>query len=249
MSTSHSTLQAHQPSIDESNLTELRAGQPERSYKLPTSLLAKHSPYLHGYLVGRSNSSNTSSSHSPSDHIKHHRKSPAPSTNLLHLPSELDHEAMDLFHRWVYGHRLAGPTSFHGLQHYLGLYTIAHRLDMESLQNTALDLIRGYYRTHQMSAPAHRLEYVYKMTEGPNALRRFLVHSAAFRMLAEMGLGAFGVPPPLRGVLVTGGEIAVDLVEALVKQHWDGVKDVREGDDCEWHEHRVTKACQKKDGK
>lgn len=52
-------------------------------------------------------------------------------------------------------------------------------------KRAALDLIRHYYASQNMTAPAYRLEYIYQMTHGDNAMRRFMINTAAFRALEE----------------------------------------------------------------
>lgn len=71
------------------------------------------------------------------------------------------------------------------MQHYLCLYVLAERFRIERLKNEVLDLVKAYYRTANMTAPAARLEYIYHATEGPNLMRRFLVTTAAYRLICE----------------------------------------------------------------
>lgn len=48
---------------------------------------------------------------------------------------DLDEFAFNLFADWLYSIKLKGPTSFHSLHHYLSLYCIAFKWDVESLCN------------------------------------------------------------------------------------------------------------------
>lgn len=74
-------------------------------------------------------------------------------------------------------------------------------------------------------------------------MRRFLVVTAAFRVLIEDGKEKNGMTEPIRDLLYKGGELAVDFAEALVLLHGDDLLDVRKGLDCEFHEHEVTTKC------
>lgn len=48
---------------------------------------------------------------------------------------DLDEYGFALFVRWLYGGSLNGPKDFHTMQHYLCLYVLAHRFDVEPLCN------------------------------------------------------------------------------------------------------------------
>jgi hypothetical protein len=49
---------------------------------------------------------------------------------------DLDELAMALFSQWLAnGPKLAGPDDFHSLHHYLGLYVLARKFEIEVLQN------------------------------------------------------------------------------------------------------------------
>lgn len=156
---------------------------------------------------------------------------------------DLDEYALALFVRWIYGGGLHGPQDFHSLQHYLCLYVIGARFQVESLRNNVMDLVRGYYRRENMTAPAFRIEYVYSNTAGPCPLREFLITSAAYRALSDGEGGGLG--ESVKGALKGGGDLAVDFAEALLRLSKNERVDVRKGDDCRWHEHDVTEKCSK----
>lgn len=59
---------------------------------------------------------------------------PLPNEELLTF-EDIDEYAFALFVRWLYNGRLHGPNDFHTMQHYLGLYVLAHRFDIEVLCN------------------------------------------------------------------------------------------------------------------
>jgi hypothetical protein len=43
---------------------------------------------------------------------------------------------MALFKHWLeHDHKLAGPHDFHSLQHYLSLYVLARKFEIEDLEN------------------------------------------------------------------------------------------------------------------
>jgi hypothetical protein len=48
---------------------------------------------------------------------------------------DVDEFAFALFVRWLYGGRLQGPTNFHSVQHYLCLYVMGQRWEVEALCN------------------------------------------------------------------------------------------------------------------
>lgn len=52
---------------------------------------------------------------------------------------DADEFSMALMKRWLEdGHKLSGPYDFHSLQHYLGLYVLARKFQMEPLENQGL---------------------------------------------------------------------------------------------------------------
>ncbi|KAL1310704.1 hypothetical protein AAFC00_000962 [Neodothiora populina] len=156
----------------------------------------------------------------------------------------LDEFAAAIFIRWLYGGKLHGPTDFHSMHHYLALYVLGFTWDVEDLCNGVMDLVRAYYRHESMTAPAFRLEYIYTMTQLPNAMRNFLTQTAAFRVLYESPL-APGVylSPSIKGVISKSPDLAVDFAEALVKLSRNDINDPRRGDNCKWHEHSDGKLC------
>ncbi|GAB7351606.1 hypothetical protein MBLNU459_g2225t1 [Dothideomycetes sp. NU459] len=158
--------------------------------------------------------------------------------------AELDDFGFALFTRWIYGGKLYGPKSFHSLQHYLCLYCMAHKWDIESLCNDLVDLVRAYYRVNNMTAPAFRIEYLYANTDGPNFMRAFMVHSAVFRALYEPPI-AKGVylSDSMQNIVAKGGVCAIDFCEATIRLGRDDAGDPRKGHDCAWHEHADGKYC------
>ncbi|KAJ9641071.1 hypothetical protein H2201_008006 [Coniosporium apollinis] len=206
----------------EGPLTELRAGQTAKVFKVHTETLKDRCPYFQPLLTN----------------------TPRPSADLLTFP-DLDEFAFGLFTRWLYGSMLAGPSDFHSMQHYLCLYVLATRFAIERLKNEVMDLVRAYYRTSNMTAPAYRLEYVYSHTAGGNVMRQFLVTTAAYRFLIEKEPGQREprLSDAMRGVIAKGGELAVGFVEACATLHTNGLEDVRRGPDCRFHEHVETKRC------
>ncbi|GAB7341335.1 hypothetical protein MBLNU457_7601t1 [Dothideomycetes sp. NU457] len=157
---------------------------------------------------------------------------------------DLDEYAVALFVRWLYGGELHGPHDFHSFQHYLALYVLSQRFEVEALSNNVMDLCRTYYRIHSMTAPAYRIEYIYAFTTGPNHMRNFLVTTAAFRCICD------APPSPneylsgsMKDLVVKGGEIGNDFATALIKLSKNGIVDARRGPDCVWHEHSDGKFC------
>ena len=215
-------------------MTTILAGESGKPFKILTDLLTSRSPYFRELFGGTPTTRRSSlvSVSVPSD-------IPEASDATLHFP-ELNEFAFALFNRWLYGAKLTGPTDFHTMQHYLGLYVLASRFQIEKLENEVMDLTRAYYRATHMTSPPYRLEYIYENTQGPNKMREFLVATAAQRTIADGGMG--GV---MRDVLGQGGELTVDFLEALVRFQAEEGHDVRRGRDCLWHKHVETRRCRK----
>jgi len=160
---------------------------------------------------------------------------------------QLDDFAFKLFVGWMYDGKLQGPTDFHSLHHYLGLYIIATNFQVESLKNLVMNLVRHYYRAESMTAPAFRVEYIYNNTAGPNFMRSFLVSTAAYRALCgdeNAENTGKGITDSMKDVLRKGGDVAADYAEALVDLSKNDLPDARVGDDCKWHEHTTTPKCE-----
>lgn len=164
---------------------------------------------------------------------------------------DLDEFAMALFQHWLHSDgRLAGPYDFHSLHHYLGLYVLARKFEVEALENQGssitisllvmstadlpvMDLVRHYYASENMTAPAFRVEYIYSYTHEPNAMRKFLVSTAAYRSLCEVPKtpGVF-LPEPLRALIASNSDVAVDFANAAIALGKNGLQDVRKGAKC-----------------
>ncbi|KAK8189573.1 hypothetical protein BKA81DRAFT_410358 [Phyllosticta paracitricarpa] len=130
------------PPLPSTAIVELLAGQTGKCFKVHRDLLINRSSYFRNLL-----SSTSAAATSP--------KASFP---------DLDEFAFALFVRWLYGASLRGPSDYASMQHYLCLYVLARRFRIERLQNDVLDLVRAYYRAGNMTAPAHRLEYLYDAT-------------------------------------------------------------------------------------
>lgn len=205
--------------IPSASVTQIRAGQTNKTFNVHTDLLTSRSSYFVELFE---------------------RTSPdGPPPSDLAFP-ELDEFAFALFVRWLYGAFLAGPSDFHTMQHYLCLYILASRFRIERLKNEVMDVVRVYYRTANMTAPAYRLEYIYDNTDGPCPMRRFLVTTAAYRVLCERDPM---ISESMKDVVAKGGDLAVNYAEALVRLHRDDLVDVRRGIDCAFHEHKESKPC------
>ncbi|KAK7542144.1 uncharacterized protein J3D65DRAFT_664565 [Phyllosticta citribraziliensis] len=123
-------------------IVELLAGQTGKPFRVHRDLLINKSPYFRTLLSAPSSSSTSPKASFP----------------------DLDEFAFALFVRWLYGATLRGPSDYASMQHYLCLYVLARRFRIERLQNDVVDLVRAYYRAGNMTAPAHRLEYLYDAT-------------------------------------------------------------------------------------
>ena len=176
---------------------------------------------------------------------------------------DLDEFSMTLFEHWLAAEKpLAGPHDFHSLAHYLSLYVLATKFQIESLENTGtsllssyamstalltslvvMDLVRHYYREQNLTAPGYRLEYIYTYTHSSNYMRTFLVSTAAFRALEEQSKLELASALPqmhqashlsasIREVLAKNPAMAVDFVEELITLHRNGDHDARFGPNC-----------------
>lgn len=212
-----------------------------RIFHVPTNLLTAKSPYFVNLAK-----LNDGTSHPVVDLGVHHHPVSNPLAGPLSYP-ELDEFAMALFTRWLHNENaLHGPHDFQSLHHYLSLYILARKFEVEQLQNQVMDLVRHYYRAESMTAPAFRLSYIYANTSGPNMMRTFLVATAAYRVLSKghdkssdvdealkEGTVSDGMKDALRG----GGDLAVDFVLKLVEISKNDMEDPRRGKDSDWHQH------------
>ncbi|KAF2485339.1 hypothetical protein BDY17DRAFT_293393 [Neohortaea acidophila] len=230
-----SHLQACNP---QSSLTTLYIGKDKVPFHIPSSVLRQKSPYFTKLLA-------EDTGHDGKVHSAEHMAF-----------GDIDDFTMALFMHWLTTDgKLAGPHDFHSFGHYLGLYMLAQKFEIESLQNQVMDLVRDYYREQNMTAAPYRLEYIYTITHGPNHMRAFLVSTAAFRLLEEHSKSpAVTEPTPassgnafisesMREVLSKNAELSVDFANELVNLHRNGEHDARRGSDCHWHVHTHTQAC------
>lgn len=96
-----------------------------------------------------------------------------------------------------------------------------------------MDLTRTYYRTDKLTAPAFRLEYIYNAIPEPNAMRVFLIQTAAFRALCEQPDEEGRVlSDSIRSALVKNNEMAVEFAEAVIELSKNDTADPRHGSDC-----------------
>jgi hypothetical protein len=107
-----------------------------------------------------------------------------------------------------------------------------------------MDLTRGYYRVEKMTAPAFRLEYIYTYTTQSNAMRSFLIQTAAYRAMCEQQSESdYLISDTIREVLMKNNEMAVDFSEAVVGLAKNNLADPRHGSSCLWHSHEHTPSC------
>ncbi|KAK3054774.1 hypothetical protein LTR09_004503 [Extremus antarcticus] len=191
--------------------TTLYIGRNKKPIHVCTEKLKEKSPYFQ-HLLGDNN--------------------PHPSAEQTTF-DDLDEFGMGLFMLWLKMNvQLHGPHDFHSLAHYLSLYVVACKFEIEELENQVMDLVRHYYSSQNMTAPAYRLEYVYHFTSTPNKMRDFLVSTAAFRALEDShgpdNLAHAGplmhksfyqpgsyVSDSIKGVLKKNPEMAIDFIETL----------------------------------
>lgn len=215
-------------------MTTILAGESEKPFKILTELLTSRSSYFRDLL-------GTPTRRDSAINIPMTTTMPEASDATLAYP-ELNEFAFALFNRWLYGAQLSGPMDFHTMQHYLGLYVLATRFQVEKLENEVMDLVRAYFRAANLSSPPYRLEYIYENTRGPNKMREFLVGTTAQRVVADGGMSNV-----MKDVMGQGGGLTVDFMEALIKVQGDKGTDVRRGRNCNWHKHVETRPCRRQE--
>ena len=108
------------PAPEDIPTTVLRAGATHKKFSIPNSLLTSKVPFFNKLLSTK----------------------PSPTEDQLTF-EDLDEFAFALFSRWVHGGKLQGPHDFHSVQHYLCLYVIGQRWDVEALCNDSEFTLRG----------------------------------------------------------------------------------------------------------
>lgn len=209
---------AHKP------LTEIRAGYVQKPFYIHTQLLMEKSTFF--------------------AEMKSTAENPQPPHRLSgpFFYPDLDEFAFAHFVRWIYGGELHGPHDFHSMNHYVCLYVLSKRFQIEKLQNHVMDLIREYYAAEDMTSPPFRLEYIYEHTMAPDIMRDFLVRTAAYRAFIDVEDGKQS-SDSMKGVLRKEGDVAPDFVQALLYLIKSDREDARRGDPCRWHEHTTTPKC------
>lgn len=203
-----------------------RIGQSQKNFWLHSVILADRSPHFKAFLV-------------PIMRQYHETGQAVGEYDGDFSYPNFDELSFALFVSWCRGAKLDGPKDFHSLNHYVCLYLIAEAFQIEYLQNKVMNLIRWYYRKENMTAPAYRLETLYK-SSSPNLLRNFMVITAAYRATGDVD---GGISDSIRSVLRTYPDCALDFADALIRLGKNECADVRRGDDCLWHEHKYTIKC------
>lgn len=227
-SPSHMHTQQHSDSRDISDIRGMSLNVPPASRPALSPSASQSSLRVGSDNDLRSISRNISRRNSESD-------SPLTTPSPRQPPAtENDPAALALFQHWQTGRKLSGPHDFHSSQHYLRLYVMATKSQCEPLQNEVMDLWRGHYKHENLTAPAYRMEYIYKYTKGPNPMRRFLVASAAYRALSEQQTGSDArLSDSMRALMLAQPDIATDFAEALIALHKSDLADPRKGPPCE----------------
>ena len=96
-----------------------------------------------------------------------------------------------------------------------------------------MDMVRHYYASQDMTAPAFRIEYIYAYTHESNLMRSFLVSTAAYCALVE---ASKNTPEPLtaalRELLTSNNEIALDFIDSMLFLEGNHLGDPRTGSKC-----------------
>lgn len=89
--------------------------EPKHHINVPKTLIAEKSPYMK-HIIDSARGGDVSYDKTTFD--------------------EFDEFGLGLLQHWLMSHgKLAGPHDFHSLAHYLSLYTVARKLEIEGLQN------------------------------------------------------------------------------------------------------------------
>ena len=106
-------MHAEQPSTPSPlAIIKLHAGSSHKAYEVHKHSLTSQVPYFARLFA--------------------HGHSPTPEELTF---ADFNEYGFALFVRWLYGGELHGPKDFHSFQHYLCLYVLAHRFDVEALCN------------------------------------------------------------------------------------------------------------------
>lgn len=112
LKTNHPGSQTH------SAVTEIYVGKDKKAFHVPTATLKEKSPYFKKMLA---------------EETGHDGKPLAPKANSF---DDLNEFSMALFMHWLeFDGKLNGPSDFHSLAHYLSLYVLAKKFQIESLEN------------------------------------------------------------------------------------------------------------------
>ena len=111
-------LKASQP---QSALTPIHVGKDKKPFYVSTSTLREQSPYFKKLVA---------------EDTGHAGKISSSEQTTF---EDLDEGGMSLFIHWLSaGGKLSGPHDFHSLAHYLGLYVLARKFEMEGLENQGM---------------------------------------------------------------------------------------------------------------
>ena len=99
----------------QSAVTEIRVGKDKKAFHVPASLLKEKSPYFRDGKVDQASF------------------------------DDLDEFSMALFMHWLESDgKLYGPHDFHSLAHYLSLYVLAKKFQIEGLENQGMLMMACY---------------------------------------------------------------------------------------------------------
>jgi hypothetical protein len=107
----------HEPE-NPAHLVTLWVGKSHRPFELAFNQLIAASPYFRKALAEQQG---------------HEGSFRSPESDTF---PEIDESAMEIFSQWLSrGAKLSGPHDFHSLHHYIALYVLAHKFEIEVLQN------------------------------------------------------------------------------------------------------------------
>lgn len=108
--------------IEDLSVTTLSAGNTHKKFEVYTYLLTSKVPYF----------------------AKLFANSPNPTPEQLTF-TDLNEFAFAIFVRWLYGGKLHGPTDFHSVHHYLCLYAMGQKWDVEPLCNNGTSIHLSHF--------------------------------------------------------------------------------------------------------
>lgn len=170
-------------------MVDIYVGPENTHWILHEKLLCHHSPFFRKIFYGKDNK-----------------------TTSYGLPEEED-PTFKCFVGWLYSTSLPVPREEADLGVLFDLYLLAEKLQIPSLIQDVLQVVREWYKYSDSYPGLRRVQYIYANTEEGSPMRHMLVHSVARLMVLENG-----IPQHWNKALRKNGQLAVDIISAI--QEW-----------------------------